>query len=76
MDYNKFDNMLALVAQAYDSTPDDIRSRISQALREGQESPDPKVRALWSSLPHAGSELTLSEFVAYLAQTLQEPFAP
>ena len=76
MDYNKFDEMLALVAQAYDSTPDDIRSKISQALQQGQQSPDPQVRALWSSLPRAGSELTLSEFVAYLAKTLQQPFDP
>ena len=76
MDKNRFDEMLALVAQAYDTTPEIIRAKISLAIEEGQQSPDPQVRALWASVPHAGAELTLSDFVAYLAQTLQEPFVP
>ena len=74
MEHNKFDDMLALVATAYDSTPETIRDKILLAIEQGQKSPDPQVRALWASVPHAGAELTLSDFVAYLAQTLQEPF--
>lgn len=74
MEQNKFDEMLALVAKAYDTTPEVIYTKISLALSDGQQSPDPQVRALWESVPHAGSALTLSDFVAYLAQTLQQPF--
>ena len=76
MEHNQFDTMLALVAQAYDSTPEKIREKISLALQEGQQSADPQVRALWDSVPHTGVVLTLSDFVAYLARTLQKPFEP
>lgn len=76
MEHNKFDDMLALVAKAYDTTPEIIREKISRAMLEGQQSPDPQVRALWESVPHTGAALTLSDFVAYLAQTLERPFAP
>lgn len=76
MEHNKFDEMLALVAKGYDTTPEIIREKISLAILQGQQSPDPQVRALWESVPHAGSALTLSDFVAYLAQTLQQPFDP
>ncbi len=76
MMHNEFDKMLEQVAQAYDSTPKEIQDRISLALTEGKQSPDAQVRALWASVPHAGSELTLHDFVAYLAATLRQPFKP
>lgn len=76
MEHNQFDQMLALVAQAYDTTPEIICEKISLALSQGQLSPDPQVRALWESVPHTGAALTLSDFVAFLAKTLQQPFAP
>ena len=76
MTHTEFDKMLELVAQAYDSTPEEIQRKISLALAEGQQSPDAQVRALWASVPHTGSALTLPDFVAYLAATLQQPFDP
>ena len=76
MEQNKFDEMLAQVAKAYDATPEAIREKISLAIVQGQQSPDPQVRALWETLPRTGKELTLSDFVVYLARTLQEPFEP
>jgi len=74
MAHNDFEEMLELVAKAYNSTPSEISEKISLALAEGQQSPDTQVRTLWSSIPHTGSELTLQDFVAYLAATLQQPF--
>lgn len=76
MDILNFSEMLALVAKAYNSTPEIISSRIAQALAQGQQSPDPQIRALWESLPHTGDELTLSDYVIYLAKTLEQPFDP
>ena len=76
MEFNSFDEMLALVAAAYAATPEVICERISLAIAQGQESADPQVRRLWKSLPHEGEELTLLDYVAYLAKTLQEPFTP
>ena len=76
MEYKNFDEMLAFVAKAYDTTPDSILWKIELAISEGQQNSDPQVRALWQSVPHTGTKLTLSEFVSYLAQTLQEPFSP
>lgn len=71
-----FDEMLALVALAYDTTPEIIHERISQAIAQGQQSTDPQVRDLWKLLPREGTDLTLYDYVAYLAQTLQQPFDP
>lgn len=76
MEENRFYDMLARVAQAYNTTPEIIRDRIIRAISEGQQSPDPQIRALWESVPHTGKELTLSDYVVYLAQTLQKPFSP
>ena len=76
MNNMQFEEMLALVAKAYNTTPEIIYMTISQALSNGQQSPDPQVRALWESLPHAGAELTLSDYVDYLAKTLDRPFIP
>ena len=76
MKLTNFDEMLALVAVAYDTTPEIIRERISQAIAQGQQSTDPQVRDLWKTLPHEGTDLTLYDNVAYLAQTLQKPFEP
>ena len=76
MERNQFDDMLAVVAKAYDTTPETIREKIYLAMTQGQQSPDPQVRALWESVPHAGTVLTLSDFVQYLAKTLQKPFEP
>lgn len=76
MEFKNFDEMLAFVATAYDTAPDVIRTKIELAISEGQRSSDPQIRALWRSVPHSGTELTLSEFVSYLAQTLQEPYTP
>ena len=69
-----FDEMLALVAAAYDTTPEIIHKRISQAIVQGQQCTAPQVRDLWKSLPHEGTDLTLYDYVLYLAQTLQKPF--
>jgi len=76
MTHKEFNEMLELVAQAYDSTPGEIQEKISLALTEGQQSPDAQIRALWASVPHTGTKLTLEDFVAYLAATLQQPFDP
>ena len=76
MERTSFDDMLVLVAAAYDTTPEIIRERISQAIAQGQQSTDPQIRNLWKSLPHEGTDLPLCDYVAYLAQTLQKPFEP
>lgn len=76
MEQHDFDQMLELVAHAYDTTAEIIYHKIALALAEGQKSPDPQVKALWASIPHTGPSLTLEEFVEYLAQTLRRPFEP
>ena len=76
MAQNNFDEMLELVAKAYDSTPKEILEKISLTLAEGQQNSAAVAHSLWASIPHAGSELTLHDFVAYLAATLRQPFEP
>ena len=76
MEQSKFDQMLALVAQAYDTTPEIIYHKIALAIAEGQQNQDPQVQSLWATIPRTGPFLTLEDFVEYLAQTLPRPFDP
>lgn len=76
MERNKFEQMLELVAMAYDTTPEAICYKMALTLAEGQQSQDLQVQSLWASIPHAGPALTLEDFVEYLALTLQRPFEP
>ncbi len=74
MDTENFSKKLALVARAYDTTPEVIRHKLTYAIEEGRHSQDPQVQALWASIPRSGAILTAEDFVEYLAQTLPQPF--
>ena len=76
MKQKNFAQMLSQVALAYNTTPEQIYRQIARALEEGQQSQNPQVRSLWSSIPRSGSDLTLEDFVEYLAQTLEQPYDP
>ena len=76
MEKSRFEQMLAQVALAYDTTPESIYGKITLAIAEGQQSRDPEVQSLWASVPRSGSILTVEDFVEYLAQTLPRPIDP
>lgn len=76
MKQKNFAQMLSQVALAYDTTPEHIYKQIARALEEGQQSQDPQVQSLWNSIPRSGGDLTLEDFVEYLAQTLERPYDP
>ena len=76
MEEKSFAQMLAQVAIAYNTTPDAIYKKISLAIEEGKQDPDHQALSLWQSIPRSGTDLTLEDFVAYLAQTLPRPFDP
>lgn len=73
---DNYSEMLALVARAYNTTPEVIQTKIALAISDGQRSTDPQVRALWATIPRSGSVLTVNDFIEYLAQTLPRPYNP
>lgn len=75
MKNEKFERMLNQVALAYHTTPEQVRKEMELALKQGQQSRDPKVQALWDAIPRTGPALTLEEFVEYLVQTLYTSYS-
>lgn len=76
MEQKTFAQKLSQVALAYDTTTEGIYKKIALAMEEGRQSRDPQVRALWNSISRSGGNLTLEDFVEYLAQTLEQPYDP
>ena len=64
----KFRRILTLIAQKENMTVDEVRNEMQSAMEERQKSCDPAVQALWASIPRKGAELTLEEFVVYVAK--------
>ena len=36
-------------------------------MKEAQKTTNPRAKALWASIPHKGDEITLEEFISYIA---------
>ena len=41
------------------------------AIRAGMDNPDPKIRTMWDAIPQSGPELTVEEFIAWVAAHIQ-----
>ena len=64
------EKIIKKIARQHHTTPELVRKEMELAMREAQRSPDPLVQARWASIPHKGEELTLEEFISYIASTL------
>lgn len=73
MESSKFKRILELIAQKNHTTVANVRAEMQAAMEEGQKSRDPNVPALWASIPRKGAELTLEEFVVYVAEKARSP---
>ena len=62
----KRERIIKQIAIQHGVTPQEIKHEMMLAITEGQNSPDPFVRAQWKSIPRKGSTLTLEEFLNYL----------
>ena len=68
MDSPKLRRILEQIAQRENTTVKEVRREILGVMEEGQRNPDPTVQAAWAAIPRKGKELTLEEFVEYLAR--------
>lgn len=68
MPSTKFERIVAEIARRENVTVQEVREEMQAAMEEGQKSSDPTAQALWASIPRKGPELTLEEFIAYVAE--------
>ena len=62
----KWEHIIKQIAVQHGVSPKVIKREMMLAITEGQNSPDPFVRAQWQNIPRKGSTLTLEEFLNYL----------
>lgn len=55
------------VAQLHGKSERYIRREIRRCMDIAMKNPDPKVRALWASIPRKGKEPTVEEFIEWAA---------
>ena len=64
----RIQQILEKIAIRNNTTADEVRRDIEIAMKAGQSSPDPIVQARWNAIPRKGTELTVEEFILFVAQ--------
>ena len=70
MTEKKMQRILEQIAAANHTTPEQVRNEMKAAMDEGQRSSNPLVQARWAAIPRKGKELTVDEFIEYVAAHL------
>ena len=68
MESLKFQRMLEQIARRHNTTVEEVRCQMQLSMDEAQKCSDPAVQARWNAIPRKGAQLTLEEFVDYMAQ--------
>lgn len=68
----ELDRILSVVAHENQMTVAEVRNETMIALEVARKNPDPKVQAMWASIPRAGSIPTLEEIMDFLIGKLKE----
>lgn len=66
MQKKKLDKIIAQIAKAHHTTPEEVRKEMCAAMEAGQASEDPEVQKVWNSISRNGEVLTLEEFMDYM----------
>lgn len=72
MQQKELDQILSQVAHQHHISIQDVRKEIMFALEEAQRNTDPKVQAMWASIPRQGTSSTLEEVIDFLIHKLKE----
>ena len=67
----RFDRIIRKMAAESNTPPEQIRMEMQQAMDEAMQNPDPIIQARWKKIPRKGKELTLEEFVEYVASQIK-----
>lgn len=65
------EQVLQKVAQHNNTTLEEVRKEIDQAILIGLRDPDPAVQAKWKEIPRVGEVPTPEELIDYLVEILQ-----
>lgn len=61
------DKIIKQIANQHHTTPEHVRREMEAAMNEAKRSIDPAVQARWNAIPHKREEVTLEEFINYIA---------
>ena len=61
------DKIIKQIAKQHHTTPEHVRREIEVAMKQAKRSRDPAVQARWNAIPHKREEVTLEEFINYIA---------
>lgn len=67
-----FDPIIQMVATEQGISVQEVRRSILEALDAGRNRPDPRVQAIWHSIPREGKTPTLNEALTFFAYQLTE----
>ena len=59
--------IIKTIAKQHHTTPERIRKEMEKTMEEAKRSKDPAVQARWASIPRKGTDVTLEEFLTYVA---------
>ena len=71
MSHSNLDDIIVYIANKENTTAEAVRAEMQSAMEAAQKSRNPTAQALWASIPRKGPELTLEEFIAFLADKLR-----
>lgn len=59
--------IIKTIAKQHHTTPDRVRREMEKAMEEAKRSQDPAVQARWAATARKGTDVTLEEFLLYVA---------
>ena len=69
-----FDKIIKMIAKQHHTTPEHVRREMEAAMKEANRSKDSAVQVRWNAIPHKGEEVTLEEFINYIASIAKFTF--
>ncbi len=67
-----FDEIIEEVARQLNTTPENARREMTEAMRSAMANPDPEVQAIWRKIAPDGKLPPLERFVEYIVLMAQE----
>lgn len=60
------------VAKQFNTTPDEVKNEIQQAIDEAFNNPDPEIRRFWDNIPRKGDRPTAEEVIEYMSYKIMK----
>ncbi len=60
------------VAKQFNTTPDEVKNEIQQAIDEAFNNPDPKIRRFWDNIPRKSDRPTAEEVIEHMSYEIMK----